>query len=135
MLRQTSDEEEGLDRAAEVAATIAEEGLRYVSDSAPGYTRKRTGTTFSYYDKGGKRITDAAIIRRIKSIGIPPAYESVWICPSASGQSRRPGSMREAASSTATTRNGASCATRTSTSTSSNSPPRCPRCATVSRPT
>ena len=28
------------------AATIAEEGLRYVSDSSPGYTRKRTGTTF-----------------------------------------------------------------------------------------
>ncbi|WP_376707755.1 hypothetical protein [Bradyrhizobium semiaridum] len=25
---------------------------------------------------------DPAIIRRIKSIGIPPAYESVWICPS-----------------------------------------------------
>ncbi|WP_433960392.1 DNA topoisomerase IB [Bradyrhizobium guangdongense] len=85
MLRETRNEEQVLDRTAEVAATIAEEGLRYVSDSAPGYTRKRTGTTFSYYDKDGKRITDAAIIRRIKSIGIPPAYESVWICPSANG--------------------------------------------------
>lgn len=80
MLRETV-----LDRTAEVAATIAEEGLRYVSDSAPGYTRKRTGTTFSYYEKDGKRITYAAVIRRIKSIGIPPAYESVWICPSANG--------------------------------------------------
>src|SRR3954470_22448332 len=68
---------EGEDRAAA--------GLRYVSDSAPGYTRKRTGTTFSYYDKDGKRITDAAVIRRIKSIGIPPAYESVWICSSSNG--------------------------------------------------
>ncbi|WP_244659516.1 DNA topoisomerase IB [Bradyrhizobium guangdongense] len=85
MLRETRNEEQVLDRTAEVAATIAEEGLRYVSDSAPGYTRKRTGTTFSYYDKDGKRITDAAVIRRIKSIGIPPAYESVWICPSANG--------------------------------------------------
>ena len=85
MLRQTSNEEQILDRTAEVAATIAEEGLRYVSDSTPGYTRKRTGTTFSYYDKDGKRITDATIIRRIKSIGIPPAYESVWICPSPNG--------------------------------------------------
>ncbi|WP_275170245.1 DNA topoisomerase IB [Bradyrhizobium sp. CSS354] len=85
MLRQASNEEQALDRSAEVAATIAEEGLRYVSDSAPGYTRKRTGTTFSYYDKDGKRITDAAVIRRIKSIGIPPAYESVWICPSSNG--------------------------------------------------
>ncbi|MEY9463912.1 hypothetical protein [Bradyrhizobium ottawaense] len=85
MLRETRNEERVLDRIAEVAATIAEEGLRYVSDSAPGYTRRRTGTTFSYYDKDGKRITDAAVIRRIKSIGIPPAYESVWICPSANG--------------------------------------------------
>ncbi|MGY3235531.1 DNA topoisomerase-1 [Bradyrhizobium sp. USDA 4448] len=85
MLRQTSNEEQILDRTAEVAATIAEEGLRYVSDSTPGYTRKRTGTTFSYYDKDGRRITDATIIRRIKSIGIPPAYESVWICPSPNG--------------------------------------------------
>src|SRR6201989_2478961 len=85
MLRQTSNEDQVLDRTAELAPTMAEEGLRYVSDSTPGYSRKRTGTTFSYYDKDGKRITDAAVVRRIKSIGIPPAYRSVWICPSPNG--------------------------------------------------
>lgn len=85
MLRQTSREEEVLDRTAEAAAAIAEKGLRYVSDSSPGFTRKRMGTTFSYYDQDGKRITDAAVVRRIKSIGIPPAYESVWICASPNG--------------------------------------------------
>lgn len=85
MLRQSSKDEEVLDRSAEVASAIAEEGLRYVSDSTSGYRRKRSGTSFSYYDKEGKRITDAAVIRRIKSIGIPPAYESVWICPSPNG--------------------------------------------------
>jgi DNA topoisomerase-1 len=53
MLRNTGNEEQVLDRTAEVAATIAEEGLRYVSDSSPSYTRKRTGTTFSYYDRNG----------------------------------------------------------------------------------
>ena len=42
---------------SEVASAIAEEGLRYVSDSAPGYRRKRTGTSFTYYDKDSKRIT------------------------------------------------------------------------------
>ena len=73
------------EKAAEIAAGIAEEGLRYVSDSAPGYKRKRSGTSFIYYDKDGKRITDPDILERIKSIGIPPAYESVWICPSANG--------------------------------------------------
>jgi DNA topoisomerase-1 len=84
MLRQTKDEDIP-ERIAEVVSTIAEEGLRYVSDSSPGYRRKRTGTSFSYCDKDGKRITDLAIIRRIKSIGIPPAYEFVWICPSPNG--------------------------------------------------
>ena len=108
MLRQTSNEEQTLDCTAEMAASTAEEGLRYVSDSAPGYTRKRTGTTFGYYDKDGERITDAAVIQRIKSIGIPPAYESVDPRPMAI--SKRPGSVRVAASNTATTRNGASCA-------------------------
>ncbi len=85
MLRQSSKDEDTYDRTAEVASAIAEEGLRYVSDAAPGYRRKRTGTSFTYYDKDGKRITDAAVISRIKSIGIPPAYEFVWICPSANG--------------------------------------------------
>jgi DNA topoisomerase I len=72
-------------RAAEVSAFIAEEGLRYVSDATPGYRRKRRGTSFTYYNKDGGRITNKDILRRIKSIGIPPAYEAVWICPSANG--------------------------------------------------
>lgn len=73
------------EKAAEVVAEIAEEGLRYVSDSSPGYKRRRSGTSFTYHDKDGKRITDPTVVKRIKSIGIPPAYESVWICPSPNG--------------------------------------------------
>ncbi|WP_375166563.1 hypothetical protein [Bradyrhizobium sp. USDA 4532] len=45
--------------------------------ASPGHRRKRTGTSFSYYDKDGKRITDKAVIRRIKSIGIPSADKFV----------------------------------------------------------
>src|ERR1700742_4879657 len=84
MLRESRTEEVS-DHVSEVASAIAEEGLRYVIDSSPGYRRKRTGTSFTYYDKDGKRITDQLVIRRIKSIGIPPAYEFVWICPSPNG--------------------------------------------------
>jgi DNA topoisomerase I len=76
---------EASDRIAEVASAIAEEGLRYVSDAMPGYRRKRTGTSFTYYDKDGRRISDKAVVRRIKSIGVPPAYEFVWICPLSNG--------------------------------------------------
>lgn len=60
-------------------------GLRYVTDAKPGYTRKRRGKSFVFLDAKGKRITDAAEVERIKAIGIPPAYERVWICPQANG--------------------------------------------------
>lgn len=85
MFRQPKLDDELPEKMAEVAAVIAEEGLRYVTDATPGYRRKRTGTSFSYYDKDGRHITNPDILRRIKSIGIPPAYDFVWICPSANG--------------------------------------------------
>src|ERR1700722_3412204 len=85
MFRQTKIDDSDSDKASEVAAAIAEEGLRYVSDTSPGYRRKRVGKSFSYFDKDNKRITNADVLRRIKSIGIPPAYEAVWICPSSNG--------------------------------------------------
>ncbi|MET0407336.1 MAG: DNA topoisomerase IB [Hyphomicrobium sp.] len=84
MLRE-AQHDEAVDRAAALASAIAEEGLRYVSDATAGYRRKRTRTSFTYYDKADKRITDAGVVSRIKSIGIPPAYESVWICPLPNG--------------------------------------------------
>jgi DNA topoisomerase-1 len=65
---------------------VAEEaGLRYVSDEQPGYTRKRKGDDFEYFDTEGKRIRDETRLLRIKRIGIPPAYKGVWICPTANG--------------------------------------------------
>jgi DNA topoisomerase I len=84
MLRETKAEDIP-HRIAEVASSIAEEGLRYVSDSLPGYRRKRTGTSFSYYDKDGKRVIDPAVIRRYQIDRHSFAYEFVWICPSPNG--------------------------------------------------
>nr|WP_230413124.1 DNA topoisomerase IB [Paraburkholderia antibiotica] len=60
-------------------------GLRHADDSKAGYTRKRAKTGFTYFDATGKRIVDAAVIQRIDSLAIPPAYEDVWICPDARG--------------------------------------------------
>jgi DNA topoisomerase I len=77
MFRQARIEEELPERTAEVAVAIAEEGLRYVSDAAPGYTRRRTGTSFSYCDTDGKRITNKDVIRRIKSIGYHPKWREL----------------------------------------------------------
>jgi DNA topoisomerase-1 len=67
----------------EAAAKAA--GLHYVDDSVPGFTRKKVGTGFGYRDPNGKIIRDPDVIKRIRSIGIPPAYTDVWICPDPRG--------------------------------------------------
>ena len=60
-------------------------GLRYVSDTRPGIRRRRSGKGFSYARADGSRVTEADILRRIKSLAIPLAWTDVWICPSADG--------------------------------------------------
>jgi DNA topoisomerase-1 len=60
-------------------------GLRYVSDTRPGIRRRRSGKGFSYARADGSRVTEADILRRIKSLAIPPAWTDVWICPCADG--------------------------------------------------
>ena len=61
--------------------------LRYYTDDKPGFTRKpaKVKGGFHFFDKEGKRITDAEEIKRIHSLAIPPAYVNVWICPSRNG--------------------------------------------------
>src|SRR5688572_8589361 len=56
-------------------------GLRYVSDASPGIRRIGTGKTFRYINPAGRVIRDAEVLRRIKSLAIPPAWRDVWICP------------------------------------------------------
>ncbi len=63
-------------------ATSAEAaGLRYISDTGPGITRRRAGKHFSYLGLDGAPIRDRAELDRIKGLGIPPAWKDVWICP------------------------------------------------------
>lgn len=60
-------------------------GLRYVSDALPGITRYRVKDGFRYEGRHGEPIQDVAVLARIKSLAIPPAWEEVWICPYANG--------------------------------------------------
>jgi DNA topoisomerase I len=60
-------------------------GLRYVSDSSPGITRRRTSDGFVYLDRAGEPITDERDVQRIRKLAIPPAWTDVWICPFANG--------------------------------------------------
>ena len=65
--------------------TVRAAGLRYVHDAMPGIRRKRAGRGFSYSGPNGEKIADRATLDRIKSLGIPPAWEDVWICPRPNG--------------------------------------------------
>jgi len=62
-----------------------EAGLVYVSDAEPGITRRRRGKGFGYRLPGGKPVTDAKELARIRKLAIPPAYADVWICPDPRG--------------------------------------------------
>jgi DNA topoisomerase-1 len=62
-------------------ATAREAGLRYATDAVPGLTRRRRGRGFSYHDQQGRVIRDPEVLKRIRSIVIPPAWTDVWICP------------------------------------------------------
>ena len=66
------------DLPPEDAARVAR--LRYVSDSAPGITRRRAGASFTYRDAAGRTIRDAGTLGRIKALAVPPAWSDVWIC-------------------------------------------------------
>jgi DNA topoisomerase-1 len=62
-----------------------EAGLRYISDQASGYKRKRAGKGFRYADTEGKIINNLDVLARIKSLAIPPAWTDVWISPDPEG--------------------------------------------------
>ncbi len=60
-------------------------GLVYVIDQVPGIRRRPSGTGFTYRGAAGQRICDKAVLQRIRSLAIPPAWTDVWICPKANG--------------------------------------------------
>jgi DNA topoisomerase I len=60
-------------------------GLKYISDERPGITRIRRGKGFIFFDANGEQVTNEKVINRIKSLVIPPAWENVWISPTANG--------------------------------------------------
>lgn len=78
-------EEQDLPRITEGVESAKVAGLRYVSDQAPGITRRRRGAGFIYRTPEGKIIRDPDEIRRIRSLAVPPAWRDVWICPLPNG--------------------------------------------------
>jgi DNA topoisomerase I len=68
-----------------VASAEAAE-LRYVSDETmPGIRRAGHPKNPRYLDPHGRAVRDKAVLQRIRSLAIPPAWTNVWICPRADG--------------------------------------------------
>ena len=69
--------------------------LRHSSDSEPGYTRKRHGRYWQYFDDG-ERVTNRDEIERLNSIALPPAYTDAWFCKDANGHIQATGNEQYA---------------------------------------
>lgn len=76
---------ETAESGGDLRAAAEEAGLVYVDDGRPGLTRRRSGTGFRYLDAKGAPVRDKAVLARIRSLAIPPAYTDVWICPRRNG--------------------------------------------------
>src|SRR6201986_3083917 len=74
---------EKIGRDPKITAKAA--GLRYVADSTPGYTRKKNGKGFGFYDADDKPVKDKELIQRFTKLVILPAYTNVWISPYENG--------------------------------------------------
>ena len=75
----------GVNGHLEAVETAREAGLRHVSDEMPGIRRRRSGRGFAYFEPDGRLLRERAVLRRIRSMAVPPAWTDVWICPLASG--------------------------------------------------
>lgn len=66
----------------EAAAAVAD--LIYYTDAQPGIHRQKTPDGFRYF-KEKKEVSKLQTLDRIQTLAIPPAWETVWICPEENG--------------------------------------------------
>lgn len=66
-------------------ASARSAGLQHVCDDRPGIRRHTGPLGFTYVGATGRRIRDKALLRRIASLAVPPAWTEVWICPDPRG--------------------------------------------------
>ena len=59
--------------------------LRRSDPTRPGYSRRRSGTGFSYRDPAGQKVTQNQLRKRFAALAIPPAWTDVWISPHLNG--------------------------------------------------
>jgi DNA topoisomerase-1 len=80
-----AERDRSVDSLADSVEAAAVARLRYVSDTMPGIARARSGRGFRYLTSEGKLLRDPETLERIRALAIPPAWTSVWICPTPTG--------------------------------------------------
>jgi DNA topoisomerase-1 len=68
-----------MDKLSSGVSSAKAAGLRYANCAKPGITRHGRGKGFVYRDAKGRIVKDAATIRRIRALVLPPAWTKVWI--------------------------------------------------------
>ena len=59
--------------------------LRHSSDDEPGYSRRKAGRGWAYFDEHGNRVTNRDEIERLNAVALPPAYKDAWFCKDPDG--------------------------------------------------
>jgi DNA topoisomerase I len=67
------------EKLAPDSADLPPAGLRYSSDAGPALRRRDGARGVEYLDGSGRRVRNARILQRIRSLAIPPAWTDVWI--------------------------------------------------------
>ncbi len=62
-------------------SSVADAQLRLAHDFDPGISRIGDRAPFTYKDASGDPISDPAVLGRIGSLAIPPAWKDVWVSP------------------------------------------------------
>ncbi|GGT08353.1 DNA topoisomerase [Streptomyces kurssanovii] len=75
----------GRSRPRPIASEEARLRLHHSRPTDPGYTRRRHGRGFRYFDAQGQPLRDPAEQARIRALVVPPAWSDVWICSRPNG--------------------------------------------------
>jgi DNA topoisomerase-1 len=55
--------------------------------------RPPLGKGFTYIRADGSKLSEAAVLSRIKALAIPPAWADIWICPAPDGHIQATGGI------------------------------------------
>jgi DNA topoisomerase I len=69
----------------ELRATLKKASLRYSRPTDRGFRREGTPEAFRYVDSDGRKVRSSDVLARIRTLAIPPAWTSVWICEDPQG--------------------------------------------------